>query len=112
MLLWDIIRSWFVQYVFGGTLLDAEGNLQNFTPSAGFLSVYEGNGEWFDEYFGSICDVQFVVGTRGDGMNYNINLGDWLSTTATLIVLIAVCVGLFFLVRYFFRMFAGLLSGR
>lgn len=111
MLIWDIIRDWFVMNIWGGLTSDLHAY-------AGFI----GSGA----YVPNIDDIErsdlmtsgFMVPIK-DCFNADydiyvsyISLGDWLSTTSTIIVLVAISVGLYFLTRYFFRMFAGLLSGR
>ena len=106
MSIWNIIRDWFVQYIFGGFNSNMDfydmgviGNLANKDGSNFFI--------------GSIGDTYVPVKLFNEGSGAEIcyiTLGDWLSTTATLIVIIAVCFGLFMLVRYFFRMFSGLLT--
>lgn len=106
MLIWDIIRDWFVMNIWGG--YTSAGVLYN--CHVGNLQTYI-NGENDDGWLGSLNDILFHVGKFGN-TDIVMSLSDWLSTTSTIIVLVAVCVGLFFLVRYFFRMFAGLLSGR
>ena len=102
MLLWDIIRDWFVQYIFGGY----DSNGQSFSA---LVCWSDKDGELIDNYTNDTIFLE-LKDMWGDGIK--VSMGDWLSTTATLIVIIAVCVALFFLVRYFFRMFAGLFSTR
>ena len=105
MLIWDIIRDWFVQYIFGGA--SSNGDFYSGGMVGSFWSTGNGDananlGEYYIPISG-YCDS--IPGQ----VNY-IALSDWLSTTATLIVIIAVCFGLFMLVRYFFRLFSGLLT--
>lgn len=105
MLLWDIIRDWFVQYVFGGFTSVGQpygGRLGQFMLSGGNATSYR----CYNIYF----PINMI--TSSNEQVIGVSVGDWLSTTATLIVMISVCVALWFLVRYFFRMFAGLISGR
>lgn len=99
MLIWDIIRDWFVMYVFGGC-----------TSEGWFQNVFIGYDVESDQQLGTL-DVDVIkMPSSYIGADVSISLGDWLSTTATLIVMIAVLIGLFYLVRYFFRMFSGLLT--
>lgn len=114
MLLWDIIRDWFVMNVWGGFTSGTEaygGFLGRFVylSENGELDegLFEDTSTLFFRLDGSFSENYANLG----GGNY-ISIGDWLSTTSTIIVLLAVCFALYFLVRYFFRMFAGLISGR
>ena len=107
MMLWDIIRDWFVMNVWGGNLSTG----QQFVANVG-----RGYNVANDEGY-SLLTNSFYLPIKGfdDSASVVIDhicLGDWLSTTSTIIVLVAISVALYFLVRYFFRMFAGLLSGR
>lgn len=109
MMIWDIIREWFVVNIWGGNLVNGE-------------SYYPYWGHTLNDVTGADADIfgNDLYFKLGNALNFNgdyegslyISVGDWLSTTSTIIVLVAVSVGLFFLTRYFFRMFAGLLSGR
>lgn len=121
MLIWDIIRDWFVMNIWGGCTAGGdfysghlgpfiqpvtnggEANLNdNLTTSTQFIKVGSG---LLPDIWDTGADLDFSGA-------YYMSLGDWLSTISTIIILVAVSVGLFFLVRYFFRMFSGLLSGR
>lgn len=105
-MIWDIIRDWFVMNIWGGTTSEA----YDYYAYLGRAYIY-GNGSEITNTYDIMVPVKLFNSNYGADVNY-ISLGDWLSTTSTIIVLVAVCVGLFFLTRYFFRMFAGLLSGR
>lgn len=106
MLIWDIIRDWFVMNIWGGTTSTNDSYL----TSLGAGNVYI-NGVLDESGFYTMQDYQIYVGGAHD-TTFSISLADWLSTTSTIIILVAVSVGLYFLTRYFFRMFAGLLAGR
>lgn len=85
MTLWNIIRDFFIQYIFGGT------------ASTGV--AYNDN----------------IIGGEINTNNYailnDITLGNWLSTTATIIVLIGICLSIWHFVRWLFRLTAGLIRG-
>ena len=90
-MLWDIIRDWFVQYVWGGIT---------------------STNATFGGYIGSINNdltksnnLMLKIGEN------SLSLGDWLSTTSTIIVLILMCAFLFLVVRYLFRLTSGLIRG-
>ena len=106
MLLWDIIRDWFVMNIWGGVT----SNGDSYNTVVGNLTSYF-DGEWEDGWVANNTDVRFLIFSEPNRLVY-IDFSDWLSTTSTIIVLVAISIVLYFLVRYFFRMFAGLLSGR
>lgn len=105
-MLWDIIRDWFVQYVWGGYTSNGVSyngahlglflKGANDTPSLNTQNYY----------------LPFTGLDRGNGEIVGYGLGDWLSTTSTIIVLILLCVFLFLVVRYLFRLTSGLIRGR
>jgi len=106
MTLWNIIRDFFVQNVFGGSL--SNGSMVNIgrvgqmfgadgmVGNAGMnnFAVYIGE----QKYSGS----SILTATH-------INLGDWLSTTATIITLVLLTAVMYLMVKWIFRVFAGLL---
>lgn len=107
MLLFDIIRDWFVMYIWGGFTSLGEP----FSCSIGLLrysDLWEGESS-------NLNDVSFRIsnGFNSDGSEFltYIGLGDWLSTTSTIIVMILLCVVFGLMVRWLFRLTAGLLRG-
>lgn len=113
MLLWDIIRDWFVQYVFGGMSSGTDGNrvFYGFLGRVGYLS---GDSVNYDIYADS-ANVYVPLGSTwldtGSEEPINlISLGDWLSTTATIITLIALCLFLFLAVKWVFNVFRNTLE--
>ena len=106
MLLWDIIRDWFVMNIWGGTSSEA----YDYYTSFGRVFIV-GNGSETSNSVDLMLPVKLFNGNYGSEVSY-ISIGDWLSTTSTIIVLIAICVGFFFLVRWLFRLTAGLIAGR
>ena len=88
MTLWNIIRDWFVVHVWGG--VDSSNTLYNTNMINGTSNT---------------SDNLFTIG------NLNISVGDWLSTTCTILVLGAMCLFLFIVVRYLFRLCSGLIRG-
>lgn len=110
MNLWNIIRDWFVEYVFGGTNYNGEifsGQLGRF----GYL-----NGEDYKyDIVSNNSDIYVPLGANffdaGSETTLNlISFGDWLSSTATLIVLIALCLFLFLAVKWVFNVFRNTLE--
>lgn len=104
MMIWDIIRDWFVMNIWGGLA-------SNYQSYGGFVGLFYNSSQGTDTGLTNDTFVPVKVIASQSVRDY-ISLGDWLSTTSTIIILIAVSVGLFYLTRYFFRMFAGLLAGR
>ena len=99
-MLWDIIRDWFVQYVWGGSTSTGEmfgGHFARFMVQ---------NGDNYYYMNKTAQDTWFQVGS------HYINFGDWASTLSTIAVLLALVVFLFFVVRYLFRLTSGLIRGR
>ena len=106
MLLFDIIRDWFVQYIWGGVLSDGE---TTFSCCIGMLNNDSINP---DVAFTDSTYISIGHGINGSSDSFYdyIALGDWLSTTSTIIVLVLMCVFLFLCVRYLFKVGAGLFS--
>lgn len=82
-MVWDYIRDFFVLHIFGGTLSDNT-----------LVSVSGGS-------------ITFDIGN-----NQSMLMGDWLSTTATIITLALLVAFLFLCVRYLFKVVAGLITLR
>lgn len=92
-MLWDIIRDWFVQYVWGG--MDSNNDI--FGGGVGFTNTKNA--------FTYTNELNIKIGEN------SLSLGDWLSTTSTIIVLVLMCAFLFLVVRYLFRLTSGLIRG-
>ena len=116
MTLWNIIRDFFVQYIFGGT----DSLNVGYSSFVGYLFTASGNaGNQLPNYDNATTDLFFVnIGNQAisndleyQGIMY-MSIGDWLSTTFTIITLIAICFFLFLVVRWLFRLTAGLIQGR
>lgn len=73
-MLWDLIRDFFVQLIFGGT--DSNGTMYD--------CVVDGNSY--------TSDFVFDMGNPTLGSSHTIALGDWLSTTATMISITIIVV--------------------
>lgn len=99
-ILWNIIRNWFVVYVFGGHYLFSDTWIEK---KSNFIISADSNGS---------VGVVNILTTENYMIMDNISLGDWLSTTATILVLCAMCFFLFLVVRWLFRLTAGLIQGR
>lgn len=108
MTLWNIIRDFFVQYFFGG--FDSQGREFGSSLGAGFLDDAQGINPMDTNYFA----FKFSnIWEDNSGVNVvYYSLGDWLSTTMTIITLIALSFFLFLVVRWLFKLTAGLFQGR
>lgn len=113
MTLWNIIRDWFVNNVFGGK--PSTGNIVDHNCIGNILYKYGDNVESHKGFTTNLIFNISQVNENGSsvviGDGY-LTLADWLSTTATIIVLCAMCFFLFLVVRWLFRLTSGLLSGR
>lgn len=128
-MLWDVIRDFFVQYVFGGTfkvgkvlyyrdafggtIFGADGQLLSGSPNLttesmtfGYLIPVGGQGVFFDNYDGKY--FRLVANTEGAFMS----LGDWLSNTATIITLCLLFFAAVKFVIWLTKYFAGVISMR
>lgn len=88
-MLWDLIRDFFVQHVFGG--VDSTGT--PFLTTGGYLTFII-NGEIDDQYNGSLGDIVYKIGGDSYTGDINMSMADWLSTTATAIaitIIVALC---------------------
>lgn len=89
-MLWDLIRDFFVQHIFGGTT-------KNGTNFAGFVAFITNNG--------NLTTYSFRL-PLGD---YSIGLGDWLSTTATIISITIIVVLCCLFVYKIIKLIGGLI---
>lgn len=102
VVLWNIIRDWFVTYIFGGVTSTLEFY-------SGFLgSIYNGSPDYYED----MTNINYYVNVGGledfgETTNVFLSLGDWLSSTATIITLVALCFALAFFIRWIFRVFSN-----
>lgn len=107
MSLWNIIRDWFVVYIWGGVSSNSATYTSNFVGRMWDVEQQQRSG---------ISTLTYFVNVGGfndntEGLNVYISLGDWLSTTSTIIVLTLLCIVFGLMVRWLFRLTAGLLRG-
>ena len=81
--MWDIIRDYLVQYFFGGTT---------------------STGQTFANTIGNNLNSSSMTLDIG---NSSIALGDYLSTTATIIILVLFAVALYLLIKWVFKLVQG-----
>ena len=110
MMLWDIIRNFFVEYIFGG-VSNSTGEFQYFGGCVGYFWNNENDLSGHAETSTIYLPINVFNENEGSVMNY-ISIGDWLSTTATIITLIGLCFFLFLVLRWCFRLTSGLLQGK
>lgn len=94
-MLWDLIRDFFVQHVFGGSLSDGETFFDH------FLGV--------DLNSGGIVTLGYQVGLDDDLHPVYLTLGDWLSTTATIISITIIVVLCCLFVYKIIKLIGGLI---
>lgn len=99
MLIWDYIRDFLVQYIFGG--FDSLGN--SYGCQVGFFT-----NNSFEYDSASTSDLYVNIGDVGlnnnlEGIFQYITLGDWLSTTCTIIIMCLIVVLFALLVRWVFK---------
>lgn len=92
-MIWDFIRDFFVQFIFGGYTSDGMSYSGMFC-----YNLIDG-----DEY--GTFDTHALTMVDSDGTNVAITIGwgDWLSTTATIICMCLIVFLLICLVRWIFR---------
>lgn len=104
MMLWDIIRDFYVQYIFGG--YDSFGN--SYASHLGNVICYD-NGVYDDDIVLSSTERIWTIATDPTGYSYVISSGDWLSTTFTIITLILFVFFLYVFLRWLFKVVSGLI---
>lgn len=105
MTLWNLIRDFFVINIFGGYASnnDIYGNRLGLVYGSQSLE-----SEFFDtsDPLFKISDVNW----RSDiNESMYISMGDWLSTTFTIITLVLLTIFLIIFVKWIFKLFSGLL---
>lgn len=91
MAIWNLLRDFFVQYIFGG---------------------YTSTGEIYSGVIGSQQNTQniFVAADNivdSSGNVVNLSIGDYLSTTATIITLVVFVGILFLFLKWLFKVISG-----
>lgn len=113
MSLWNLIRDWFVQYIWGGALSNGDIIYSNVIGNAYIYNYDEGSyndlmvTSW--DYFSFKTPFDIVDGE----IHYStfvISFGDWLSTTSTIIVLILLLIAFGYLIVNLFKMFSNIFS--
>lgn len=109
--LWNLIRDWFVQYIWGG--ITSSGNIF-YLNMGNFMYSTEDNMETYNGFTESTYIPINVADTNymGGGYQSYMSIGDWLSTTSTIIVLVLLCVAFGFLVVGIFRLFSRMFALR
>ena len=92
MFIWDLIRDFLVQYIFGG--YNSQG--VSYSCSVGF-DAQEGTS------FGTEYTLVPLTFQSDDGLTLHLCIGDWLSTTTTIIIMCLIVVLFCLLVRWIFK---------
>lgn len=96
MTLWNIIRDFFVEHVFGG--INSANRYFNGVVGA-FIRSDNNTAQ-----VGSITNVFVPISARGSSYEYvAMDIGDWLSTTATIATLIIILVVIACFIRWIFK---------
>ena len=88
-MLFDIIRDFFVEHVFGG-----------YKSSGGAVYCKLGSGRFLGTPSNSVYSIDLPIDI---GNSNALCLGDWLSTTATIITLVGIVVCAFLFIRWIFK---------
>lgn len=104
MMLWDIIRDFYVEYIFGGVNSSGIPYICNY----GDILCYE-NGVLDDDIILTSTERLWTISTNPDGYSYVMSSGDWLSTTFTIITLILFVFFLYVFLRWLFKVVSGLI---
>lgn len=107
MLLFDIIRDWFVMNIWGGFTSTEE----SYSGFLGLVCTEEGNTDWLTTAFGFL-PINVYSDNNSTGQFNWISIGDWLSSISTIIVMILLCIVFGLMVRWLFRLTSGLIQGR
>ena len=108
MTLWNLIRDFFVQNFFGGTLSNGEfiGH-ESIVGTVTDTDVLLYDTATTCDSFVNIGDL--IVDNEGTAHAPFITFGDWFSTTFTIITLVLFIIFLYIFVKWIFKLFAGLL---
>lgn len=107
MTLWNLIRDFFVKNIFGGLLSDGETFVDGCFIGLGY------HNQNLDGAPITTSSMMVNIGNYNDftadiPLN-SLSLGDWLSTTFTIITLVLLVIFLYIFVKWIFKLFAGLL---
>lgn len=109
MTLWNLIRDFFVEHIFGGWTSSGDLIDSNIVGR-----VFDNNGSSTDMALSGSYYIPVGFGIVDNEGTYagslNMTLGDWLSTTFTIITLILLVIFLYIFVKWIFKLFSGLLK--
>lgn len=97
-MLWDVIRDFFVQYVFGGYLSNGQSVAAPISRYGGVAST--------------TTNTYVEMGLNNPTGVMKMPIGDWLSTTATIITLCLLFFAAVKFVIWLTKYFAGVISMR
>lgn len=98
-MLFTIIRDFFVQHVWGGT----DSHFEVFNSFIGSLvnDTYEFDKGYLSQFYVPVG--KNIVDAVGNKTNCYMAIGDWLSTTSTIITLVVILVCIAFFIRWIFK---------
>lgn len=96
-MLWDLIRDFFVTHIFGGST--ASGAMFNC-----FIGVDQLNGYYYDSN-----NIYYNIGTGDDGSVF-ITFGDYFSTIATIISIVAIVLLCCLFIKKIYNMCAHIIG--
>lgn len=105
MMLWDLIRDFYVMYIFGGYSSD----LVNYHGYLGHF--YDSSSDYLleDNYTNAVY-FNFKGYSSVEGVYFDYySLGDYLSTIATIITLIVILLVCFHIIKKCFNVFTRIL---
>lgn len=103
MALWNMIRDFIVQYIFGG-------NTSTGQRFSGFFGAVHIEGSSSTSTLNNTEVLVPVDMYKWSGEHIDaVGVGDWLSTTTTIIVLAIFVVILFLLLKWLFKTISGLI---
>lgn len=116
MTLWNLIRDFFVEHIFGGVNSAGSEFADNFIGN--FYGIANGNEDFVNANSNTpllpvakwqYSDMFYSGGIVNTDTYMSVGLGDWLSTTFTVITLVLLVMFLYIFVKWIFKLFSGLL---
>lgn len=108
MTLWNLIRDFFVEHIFGGCTSSDVWFENNFIGQLNDANL-NGARATTTTYMFPVSPTLIDADDNVFSYTQYIGLGDWLSTTFTIITLILLVIFLYIFVKWIFKLFSGLL---
>lgn len=101
-MLWDVVYSFFIKYIFGGTY-------RGTTYNAFFLQLFN-NGQASNDYLSSAQINALNFNVIGNNYTYSISFGNYLSLIATIISMVAIVLICCALIKKIYNMCAHIIG--